>query len=64
MNKTTTTTPEMQKQNNMMMWFMVIFIGFMSFQLSSAIAIYWIVSSAFTIFQNIITDKVLSRKKH
>lgn len=64
MNKTTTTTPEMQKQNNMMMWFMVIFIGFMSFQLSSAIAIYWIVSSAFTIFQNIITDKVLSRKKN
>ncbi len=62
MNKTTSTTPEMQKQNNMMMWFMVIFIGFMSFQLSSAIAIYWIISSAFTIFQNIITDKVLSRK--
>ena len=63
MNKSTaTTSPEMQKQNNMMMWFMVVFIGFMSFQLSSAIAIYWIVSSEFTIFQNIITD-VLSKNK-
>ena len=64
MNKSTaTTSPEMQKQNNMMMWFMVVFIGFMSFQLSSAIAIYWIVSSGFTIFQNIITD-VLSKRKN
>ena len=64
MNKSTaTTSPEMQKQNNMMMWFMVVFIGFMSFQLSSAIAIYWIVSSGFTIFQNIITDVLSKRKK-
>lgn len=58
MNKSTATSQEMQKQNNMMMWFMVVFIGFMSFQLSSAVAVYWIVSSLFTIIQNLITDKL------
>lgn len=61
MNKTTA-APEAQKQNNMMMWFMVVFIGFMSFQLPTAIAIYWIVSSGFTIVQNIFTDKFKKNK--
>lgn len=63
MNQSTATTKELEDQNKMMMWFMVIFIGFMSFTLSSAIAIYWIVSSGFTIFQNIITDKLKKDKK-
>ncbi len=57
-----TAAPEAQKQNNMMMWFMVVFIGFMSFRLPSAIAIYWIVSSGFTVLQNVVTD-VLKKKK-
>lgn len=50
-------TPELEKQNKMMMIFMTVFIGFMSFTLTTAIGIYWIVSSAFTIFQNLLTDR-------
>lgn len=56
MNKSVA-SPELQKQNNMMMIFMTVFIGFMSFTLTTAIGIYWIVSSAFTIFQNLLTDR-------
>ncbi len=56
MNRTSA-TPELQKQNNMMMIFMTVFIGFMSFTLTTAIGIYWTVSSAFTIFQNLLTDR-------
>lgn len=63
MNQSTSTTPELQQQNKMMTWFMVIFIGFASFTLSSAIAVYWVVSSGFTIFQNIITDKLVKHNK-
>lgn len=50
-------TPELEKQNKMMMIFMTVFIGFMSFTLTTAIGIYWTVSSAFTIFQNLLTDR-------
>ena len=57
-----TAAPEAQKQNQMMTWFMVIFIGFMSFRLPSAIAIYWIISSGFTVGQNVITDILKKRK--
>lgn len=60
----TTATPEMQKQNKMMMWFMVVFVGIMSFQLSSAVAIYWITSTLFTILQNVYTDKIKSKVKN
>lgn len=49
--------PELQKQNNMMMIFMTVFIGFMSFSQTTAIGIYWITSSLFTIFQNLLTDR-------
>lgn len=55
--------PELQQQNRTMMWFMVIFIGFMSFQLTTAIAVYWVVSSLFTIIQNIFTDVLKKNKK-
>ena len=63
MNQSTNTSKEMEKQNKMMMYFMVVFIGFMSFQLSSAVAVYWIISSIFTIGQNIITDKLMKNKR-
>ena len=53
--------PELAKQAKGMMYFMIIFIGIMGFSLSSAIAIYWITSSVFTILQNIYTD--ILRKK-
>lgn len=61
MNKSTA-SPEMAKQNKITMYFMVVFIGFMSFQLPAAIAIYWICSSGFTIIQNIVTDKLKKKK--
>ena len=40
-------------QQKMMAPMMTVFIGFMSFTLPTAIGIYWITSSAFTIFQNL-----------
>ena len=52
-----TGSPDAQKQTKMMMNIMTIFIGFMSFTLSTAIGIYWIVSSAFTVAQNLLTNK-------
>lgn len=42
----------MAKQQKMMTILMVILIGFMSFSLPTAIAVYWITSSLFTIVQN------------
>ena len=50
-------------QNKTMMIFMTIFIGFMSFTLSSAIGIYWVTSSAFTVFQNLLTDRSIKNGK-
>lgn len=44
---------QMEKQNKLMTTGMTIFIGFMSFTLPTAIAFYWITTSAFTIFQNL-----------
>lgn len=38
-------------------YFMMIFIGFTSLTLPSALGIYWITSSAFTILQNIIVER-------
>ena len=40
-------------QQKMMGPMMTVFIGFMSFTLPTAIALYWITSSLFTIFQNL-----------
>lgn len=42
----------MAKQQKMMTILMVVLIGFMSFSLPTAIAVYWITSSLFTIVQN------------
>ena len=46
-----------QKQMKMMSNFMIIFIGFMSFSLSTSIALYWIVSNGITIIQNLMLKK-------
>jgi len=51
---------EVQQENkttDMMMKVMIIVIGFSSFSLSTAIGIYWIFSSLFTIIQTIIVKK-------
>lgn len=45
------------KQNKIMTIGMTIFIGFMSFTLPTAIAFYWITTSGFTIFQNIVVKR-------
>ena len=60
MNKSVA-NPELEKQTKGMMYFMIIFIGIMGFSLSSAIAIYWITSSVFTILQNVYTDIIKKR---
>jgi len=57
-NMNTTGTDEaQQKQMKMMSTFMVVFIGIVSFQLPTSIALYWIVSNAFTIVQNILLKR-------
>ena len=60
MNKSVA-NPEIEKQTKGMMYFMIIFIGIMGFSLSSAIAVYWITSSVFTILQNVYTDIIKKR---
>lgn len=47
-----------EKQMQMMSKIMLVFIVYASFTLSTAICMYWIASSAFTIFQNILVKRV------
>jgi YidC/Oxa1 family membrane protein insertase len=49
---------EQQKQSKMMMYMMLVFIGIASFQLPSAIALYWVVTNAFSVIQTFIIKKV------
>lgn len=49
------------KQMKTMNYFMVAFITFASFSLPTAIALYWIVSSGFTVIQNIIINKIIKK---
>jgi YidC/Oxa1 family membrane protein insertase len=44
---------EQQKQMKMMTTFMILFIGFASFSLPSAIALYWVVTNGFNVIQNL-----------
>lgn len=53
----TATSGDNEKQSKMMAILMTVFITFMSFTLSTAIGIYWVVSSGFTVAQNLITDR-------
>lgn len=46
-----------QQQMKMMNTFMLVFIGIASFTLPTSIALYWIVSSGFTVVQNLIIKK-------
>jgi len=57
MNQTNVTT-ESGIQTKYMMIFMTVFIGIASIQLPSAIALYWVVTNAFNVFQTIIFKKV------
>lgn len=51
------------KQMKTMNTFMVVFIGFVSFSLPAAIALYWIVSNGFTILQNFTMNKLDTSNK-
>ena len=46
------------KQMGMMNKFMLVFITYASLNLSTAICLYWIASSAFTVFQNLLVKRV------
>lgn len=56
-NMSSTGSPEQDKQMKMMSTIMLGFIAIVSFSLPTAIALYWIVSNAFTIIQNLIVKK-------
>ena len=49
---------EQMKQSKMMMIMMMVFIGIASFQLPSAIALYWVITNAFSVVQTFIVKKV------
>ena len=49
--------PEQEKQMKYMMGFMMVMIVVMSFSMSTAIIIYWITNSTFTIIQNLIVKR-------
>ena len=54
----TSATTESGIQSKYMMIFMTVFIGIASIQLPSAIALYWVVTNAFNVFQTLIFKKV------
>ncbi len=56
-NMNTSGNDAQAKQMKMMSMFMIIFISIISFSLPTAIALYWIVSSGFTIVQNYLSKK-------
>ena len=53
---------EQEKQMKSMLTFMLVFIVIASFNLSTAIALYWVVTNGFAIFQTIIFNKLSNRK--
>ena len=57
MNSGASMNEEQAKQMNMTMKIMMIMIVFMSFSMSSAIILYWITNSTFTIIQNLIVKR-------
>ncbi len=57
LNSGASMSPEQQKQMKFTMMFMMMMIVFMSFSMSSAIIIYWITNSTFTIIQNLIVKR-------
>ena len=61
LNPSMTNNDALGSQQKMMAPMMTVFIGFMSFTLPTAIGLYWITSSAFTIFQNLTMKR---GKKH
>ncbi len=61
LNKTASMDPSQAKSMKTMMNVMIVMISIASFTVSSAIAIYWIANSGFTIIQNLIAKKVVKK---
>lgn len=57
LNSGASMNPEQEKQMKYMMGFMMVMIVVMSFSMSTAIIIYWITNSTFTIIQNLIVKR-------
>lgn len=57
MNSGASINPEQEKQMKYTMVFLMVMIVFMSFSMSTAIIIYWITNSTFTIIQNLIVKR-------
>ena len=57
LNSGASMSKEQEKSMKTMSNFMVVFMTFVSFSISSGIAIYWITSNVFTIVQNLIVKK-------
>ena len=55
------TTVDAGSQMKFMLYFMTIFIGFSSFFLPTAIALYWIATYAFIIVQTYVTNLILNK---
>ena len=62
-NKNASTMPGAESQMKTMLIVMTIFIGFASFSLPTAIALYWIVTYAFIIIQTFIMNLIGKRKR-
>jgi membrane protein insertase Oxa1/YidC/SpoIIIJ len=56
-------TSEMESQMQFTLKFMIIMISIASFSLPTAIALYWIVTNAFVVLQNIIFKKLNENKQ-
>lgn len=63
LNPSMATSDQMENQQKMMTRFMTIFIGFMSLTLPVAIGFYWITTSLFTIIQNYIIGRRLTKNE-
>ena len=61
LNSNATMNEDQAKQMNLMMYIMMIVIFITSFQMSTAIIIYWITNSAFTIVQNLIVKRSMKK---
>jgi len=57
LNKSTATSSDQEKQMRTMTNIMVIMICFATFSMSTAIALYWVFNSGFTIFQNLLVQR-------
>jgi YidC/Oxa1 family membrane protein insertase len=61
--KQTAANSEMQNQMQFSMLFMILMISLASLSLPTAIALYWIVTNGFVVFQNFIFQKISENKK-